>query len=247
MSNDEPDPIKSAAEGATKATLEFSAEAIKGWVSRLNHRELAFIQNIEEIKFVAEIRKLPEWDIYDKYIKNPKLRVIVQMGIALRRVEHDRMRLENLRGDIVNGHGVRGLRQAEFVQNKILGKYVTEMVEEGMVKADIVSLLEELLEHVDKYCLFINATTKPTLAKKTLETRSIQALPVVIVFASGQVIDKANAIIVKTNYEVMGYRLNTHLEDTPKKQTAFFIHPVEGYTAPALIDTLNPTTSRSFS
>jgi len=77
------DVIKDAAEGAAKGAVEgglnWTAEAIKKFVSKFREKKLAFIQDEKTIKIVKEQYHSGELAIYREYVNDKEMLVLRQM------------------------------------------------------------------------------------------------------------------------------------------------------------------------
>lgn len=146
---------KDVAEGATKALLSWGEDKIKELLVKFKDRKLVFIRNKETIDLVKEQLKSGEWSLYKEHIHNTELRLLVQMGLALKRLENKPEALQNLRDKIVGKYLTRGLHIAEFVQNNILSSFIARLANKVSSASEISVELEEFLYHIDKYVLFV--------------------------------------------------------------------------------------------
>src|SRR3989344_6844103 len=96
------DDVKNIAEGATKGLLDWTKEQILEFVNKINNKDLIFIQDNETIDLVKEQLKTGEWDVYNKYVKDTKLRILIQTGLTLRRLEQNKEKLQNLRNKLIS-------------------------------------------------------------------------------------------------------------------------------------------------
>jgi hypothetical protein len=154
-----PTPDEEVIAGVTKGTLEFSAERIKQWAARLRNRELAFIEDKDSFEVVADQKRHPEWSFFKDYIKDHELRVLVRIGLALRKLEGRHTDLQSLRKIILDKYGKRGLHVAQLVQDGDLGAFIGILIGKQMSKADLGAAVEELLLNVEKYVIFIKSDT----------------------------------------------------------------------------------------
>ncbi|HIH05399.1 TPA: hypothetical protein HA372_02445 [Candidatus Woesearchaeota archaeon] len=114
------DKVSDAAEGVTKGVLGYTEEKIKQFAKKFIDRKLIFINRPETIELVKEQLKSGEWSLCKQYIKDIDLKILVQLGLALRKLESDQVELQNLRDKIVYKYKMKGLHIAQVVQNKIL-------------------------------------------------------------------------------------------------------------------------------
>ncbi len=194
-----PDPLKSMAEGATRGLLEWTKDQLAGFAARVRDHDLAFIRNPETIGLIREERRGEEWSIFKDLIRDKRLRILFQMGLALRRLERNREQaadLLELRNKIVRKYGVAGLRAAELVQRGILGSFFLKLLRESASPADIESAVEELLERVDTYTAFIQEIDDVKEIVKELNVRVLsQSARIFIVLGYGAAKAKAKKVV----------------------------------------------------
>jgi len=123
------DPLASASRGALRGFLDWSEEKIKELVVKFNNRDIAFVEDPKTINLAKKQRKTSEWSLFIKYIEDPDLRILFQMGLTLRRLEKQQKQRESLRIKIHNKYGAKGLHIAQFIQNGFFGKYLGNILE----------------------------------------------------------------------------------------------------------------------
>jgi hypothetical protein len=127
------------------------------------------------------------------------MRIIFQMGLALRRLERDRTRAQDLldlRTRLKRKYGVAGLRAAELVQRGILGTYFLKLLREEASPADIESAVEDLMRRVDLYTSFIQEKDDAKEIVKELYIRVLsQAARMFIVLGYGAAKTKARKVV----------------------------------------------------
>jgi hypothetical protein len=210
--SEEGSPLEEISKGATKGFLSWTKDEIIALAAKFRNRDLAFIQDPETIKLVKEIRLRSEWQLWTEYIEDEDLRRIVQSGIALRALEHSPQKIDELRSKIESKFGVTGLHQAQFVQNKILGKYINLIIENGQSKVDIIAAIEHLLINIDRHCFFIKNSSQSKVLSKQIENRLLSGINVVILFACGDAIKIARETLTKLKLKDLGYYLSSNVE-----------------------------------
>lgn len=180
------DPIESASKGTTKAVIEIGGEIIREWVEKFKNRELRFIGDPENIKLVKEQRASPELKLYFQYVKDKDLRICIQMGIALRKLEKNGARLQKLRDVILSRFRPHGLHVAQFVQGQILGKYIDNALCSAPTPDECGLRLENFLKEIDKFWLFVQDMHKFSIEKvsKASITRILAFSPPIFVLSS---------------------------------------------------------------
>jgi len=150
-----PTPDEEVIAGVTKGVLDYSAEGIKRLAARLLHRDLAFIEDRDSFEAVADQKRHPEWSFFKEYVKDRDLRVLIRIGLALRKLEGREADLQSLRKHTRHKYGLKGLYVAQLVQDGDLGPFITTLLSKEMSKADLGAALEQLLSNVEKYVIFI--------------------------------------------------------------------------------------------
>ncbi len=172
--------------GTVKAAFSWTEEKIKELVKSFKERKLAFIQDPETIDIVKEQLKSGEWDLCQKYLRDDKLKLLVQMGLTLRRLDTNKNKtsLNSLRDRILRKHGQKGLHIAQFVQNKILSDFIGSYVSTGASIEDLITDVENLLNNLEKNVLFVKAGDNPEQLLKDIEIKLTANVPsVFIIFA----------------------------------------------------------------
>ena len=199
-------PIPDIAEGATKGIIKVTGEQLRQLVNKFKNRELIFIEDEETIEVVKSQTIKPEWNLLKKYVHNPDLKLQIQMGFALRNLEKNRQKTQDLRSKIVKKYGPRGLHVAELVQNDILPRYVFLLIGESATEKDLEQRLEEILKDVDKYVLFIKTGDPVKNLEMELRTKIYANNPkAVIVFSIGANSKIASKVIESLKKNIRGY------------------------------------------
>src|SRR3989338_2628842 len=161
------DVVSDATEGVAKAILDWSAEKINSFVKKLKERKLTFIQEPKTIEIAKESYRSGEAKFYKIYVKDRELLFLVQMGLTLRKLEHDEKRIQNLRDKIFRKYKVEGLHIAEFVQCGILNRYVGMLIDELESVEELGKEIEYVLKNIEKHALFVQGTSnKSEIVKK---------------------------------------------------------------------------------
>lgn len=207
------DPVESVAAGAAKGTLEWTVEKIASLAKRFINRNLVFIEDQDTISAVKDSRRSPEWLQYHQQVHDGKLRLLVQMGLALRRLESSPSRLQSLRNKINAKYGTEGLRIAEFVQNEALNNFVAHAIAKSTSPEDVRTAVETLLRNVDKYVIFVKSDDDANKKAKEIVVRLQAQLPKnVILLGSGSAIGVAVMVTSKILKEVSGYEVAKYEE-----------------------------------
>lgn len=198
--------------GVVKGVISWGEDKIKELARSFKDRKLAFIQDSETIDVVKEQLKSGEWDICKKYLRDTKLKILVQMGLTLRRLDlsNNKLALKNLRDKIVKKYGENGLHIAQFVQNKILSDFIGSYVSRGTSIEDLITNVELLLINIEKNVLFVKSEDKLDKLMRELEIKLIANGPsIFIIFARQSAYENGKALkhemfdkFALTNYKI---------------------------------------------
>lgn len=200
------DPIKSAAQGITEGTLSWAKAEISAWVKKFLHREVAFIQDEDTISLALKQYRSQERELYTKYITDKNFQFLAIMGMTLRQVENNQVKLQNLRDKIHSKYSAQGLRIAQAVENELLLTLIGILIPRIKVVVDLQKILDDLLKSVDKYVVFIKHTDDVDEKTTVLKTRLDVSVPPVFVFCgAGTAMNKAMEIRRNLERQVTGY------------------------------------------
>lgn len=219
------DAIESASKGATKAILEWSEEKVKLLVQQFRHRDIAFVQDVETIEVALEQRKMSEWDLFQKNILDGRLRILFQMGLTLRRVEHNRKQCSNLRDRIVKKYGVEGLHIAQFVQNGLFSKFIGSILEKPITPEGLKSEIENLFENIERTNSFIQIEDNVEKEADKVVTRIQSFSPgTYIISGSKSAREKCEEVKDIVMRRISGYSLELYKTDIKE---IYFLNKVE--------------------
>ena len=130
---------------------------MKKILARIATRKYAFIGERKTIDITLDQKKSKKIKIYKEYIDDPSKIILFEMGITLRKLEsvEDYERIETLKERIKFKYDIFGLRISQAVQNRILSRYLTELVDEGREREFIVERVSKFLEDIDGHVFFI--------------------------------------------------------------------------------------------
>lgn len=152
--------LQDATAGAVKGSLSWGEEKIKSLVRKFINRELQFIQDDDTINLVKQQLKSGEWSLFSQYVKDHDLKLLVQMGLTLRKLDADKelKALQNLRDKIVWRYRKKGLHIAQFVQSKILNEFIGSVADKAGSVSELIENVENLLNNLENYTLFVQKT-----------------------------------------------------------------------------------------
>lgn len=161
------------AEGATKGFLNWSKEQLKFLAEKFRNKELAFIQDEETINLVKEQLKSGEWSLFNRYIKNKELKMLIIMGLTLRSLEKQKKQtaIKNLRDKIVVKYKRKGLHISQFVQCSLLNEYVGGIVDKASSETELIHNIEEMLSNLETRSSFLKTEDIPEIKIEEILTR----------------------------------------------------------------------------
>ncbi|MFH1257164.1 MAG: hypothetical protein V1494_07805 [Candidatus Diapherotrites archaeon] len=230
---DDDSVVSEVVKGATRATLDYSEDKVKGLVKRFLQGDLAFIEDEETIEIVRTQRQKPEWKIYRNYITTPDLRMQIEMGFSLKQLQNNQIKLHNLRNKIVKKYNRKGLHVAELAQSGVLGRYIGLLLGHTEDENDLKEGIEEILEAVDKYVIFLKLEDDEGDAGKTIvdRIRILSPRAIILFSCSPRVVKKAENIIKAVKKKIKGYVFEVQLEETTCQRYDFILKQPTDYSA----------------
>jgi hypothetical protein len=150
------DPLASATRGAVGGGLDWSSEKISELVERFLNRELAFVEDKKNIETVKKQREAEEYKLLQQYIPKGYLRILCQMGLALREMENDQNRMQQLKDTIHGKYRKAGVHIAELVQIRVVTQLLARLVTIYGNHGDIEKTLTSFLMQIDDLALFVS-------------------------------------------------------------------------------------------
>ena len=176
MLSEEPDPLESVSKGITKGVIEWSEERIISAAIKFKNKDLAFIEDYKTISLVKEQRKTSEWDIFQQYVDDKDLRILFQLGLALRKMETEGnpgdAAFISLKERIFNKYKIKGLHIAQFIQDGIFNMYLSNILEHTKTTEDMKGEIHNLFKNIDITVSFIQIKDNEFLDKKINEIAS---------------------------------------------------------------------------
>ncbi len=153
------DPTAKIAEGVTTAIIKLTAEQIKALVIKFQNKDIAFIEDPSIILRIKAQRDTPSWKFYEMYVKDPNLRIQIQLGLTLRGYtkNNDKPNIEKLRSKIVKKYDIPGLHIAEYVSSNVLSKYIGSLIDTTSSTQQIIDKVTDVLKNVERDVVFITA------------------------------------------------------------------------------------------
>jgi hypothetical protein len=135
----------------------------------------------ESIDLVREQRRSTEYELLSKYILDKDLRILSQMGLALRKIENDPVRCQELRGKVLKKYGLRGLHIAGAVQNEIISTFIGIDASATRNPIDLMNRIQKMLNEVDKYVVFVSPEDSVDVRVRQITSRIDVEVPDTVV------------------------------------------------------------------
>lgn len=147
----------SSQENLGKTLVDGGIEIMKKILARIATRKYAFIGERKTIDITLDQKRSKEIKIYKEYITDPSNIILFEMGITLRKLESvgDYKRIDILKDRIKFKYDIFGLRISQAVQNRILSRYITELIDEGREREFISERVSRFLEDINGHVFFI--------------------------------------------------------------------------------------------
>jgi len=208
-------PIERAAEVAIKASLDWSIDKIKELALKFKNNDISFLEDTEAFEEALNQLKTEEWKFYKRYIKDKYLRILIELGLTLRKFENDDKKLKYLRDKIHERFDTKGLRIAQVIQNETLLKFSGTLLKINNV-AGITHTIEDLLNNVDRDVVFIKETDEVENLYDELKTKIYANLPrILLLISKGSANIIASSVVIKLQsvLDIKNYKSETAIEN----------------------------------
>jgi len=210
-------------EGAVTSLIKLGTEQIKVYINKFINKDLLFIGKEEIIKLAKEQKKTEEWLIFNNYVSDKKIRILIQVGLTLRELESDYEECERLRQLVLKQHGADGLHIAQFVQNGFLGNLIGTMLSKVMSKSALREDIETTLRNVERFVVFVKNQDNIEQLHSIIKTRIETFIPkILILYSYKSAMNNAKRIKEKLELGIQGYIISDSMLDR-KKYICFFI------------------------
>lgn len=231
MNSDEKDILEATAKGTVKAIIEYGEEKLKEFVRRFKNKEIGFIEDQETIDLIKELRNTPYMKLVRENVSDPDLIIQVEMGNALKRLEKDKEKRDNLIKKIRNKYGNAGLHVAEIVQCGILTEYFALLIGEVKNPEEFKEKVKALLLNVENFVIFVKSLdNEERIAEKIVTKIDAHTPNALILFSKGnEPMHKANQALIIAKAKCLNYIHQKKIDDTNAQQYDFLIkegHPI---------------------
>lgn len=210
-SNPSESPVESAAKGAVKGFLEWTAQTVKEYAEKIKHKDVYLLQNPGGFEEALKQRKTTEFRIFKENIDDEELRNCFQNGLTLRGIEKDTEACKSLRNRILKTYGARGLHVAQFVQNGIFAKFIGRYLEEALTPKEMKREIENLFRDLELTNSFIQVSDDIDKEAEKIVVRIQSHNPKTYVISGlGSVKEKCKQITKKVTTRVGGYSVETY-------------------------------------
>jgi len=209
---------------AANAILNVSIEKIKSLVKRFNNRDVLFVDDDSIIDLTRDQMKSGEWSLYEGFLKTPRLRVLLRVGLTLRRLENDKEKLSALIVKIHNKYGSDGLHIAEFIQRGLLRDFVSDVVGKIESHDEMVLLIEDLFDNLNNRCTFVKNSDSEEKIVDKVKIRLIANVPTeYLVFAKGSAFDLGLRIRQKLHTLLIEFEIPYKMSSNESEKTLIMI------------------------
>lgn len=206
------------AEGATRGVLSWSKETILALAKKFLNKELVFIEDQQTIEIVKEQLKTAEWLLFNRYVQDKDMQLLIKMGLTLRALEKQKrlQALQNLRDKIsTSKYGKRGLHIAQFVQSKLLKEYVNGIIDKASSESELIQNINDMLSYLEVRSSFIKKEDSPDIKVAEILTRiQAHAPESYIVFAKDSALPICKLIIDLLKEKIKYYDYCLELKKT---------------------------------
>lgn len=219
-----PDPIKSAAHGATLATIEWTEQKVHDLVKQFRNRQLAFIKDADNIELVKEERESSEFFVLRQFVPKGPFSIQVQMGLALREIADDQDRIKQLVDRIRQKYGYPGLHVAEITEIGITSQLLGHLTKLYSRPDEVTERLVFFFGHIEDLVIFVRRDDIPKAIARMVLTR-IESFTahMMIIFGSGYARDVVIEILDEIDKDPRGYAMD--VRRAGPQITAFILTP----------------------
>lgn len=224
METDSKDVLGKTAEGFGREIAEEFIKKIREEIKKLRDHKLGFIQERETIDRVRNQLKTNEHSFYSNHIKDKEMMRYISLGLTLRDLDRQSQeeRRDNLKNKIQRKFGRDILHIAYLVQNGILSRYITMIIEETGANKELMNKrIEDILKNVEKHSYFIQKGQQVEQVVDTIKTKITANSPEIFVISG---MGPASDIVSQSFEKIKGFiKENYHFEKntTEKRETIF--------------------------
>ncbi len=145
--------------GLGDSFIDSGSKGIKYFVEKFRSGKLAFIQERSTIDKAKDLLKSNEHLFYCTYVNDREKQTLMVMGLTLRKLDQESQRdkRDDLVKKIKNKFDIQGSHLSYLVQNGVLSKYITNLLE-NIDNPDIMKeRLEDFLNNLDKFVYFVRS------------------------------------------------------------------------------------------
>ncbi len=224
------DPVKSAAEGVAKGTVEaflnWTKEQVAQLARKFQDREVGFVEDKPTAETIKKQKETSDYKVIIEFLPRGYLRVLVSLGLSLRQMENNPASVVKLKDNIHSQFGNSGLRGAELVQIGIVSQLLTHLTKIYSNPKDVQKKLVAFLEHVDQLAIWVTKEDmRQTKRISELVKVRVDTNPSQMVLLFGRA--KATAAVLKILHDIKldsrGYLIE--IQESGYQLTAFIFSP----------------------
>lgn len=221
------DPLEEVAKGTIEGLLNFTKENLAELVRRLQNRDIAFIEDQENIEAIRKERNSAEYKFIKDYLKpEDHFAILIQMGLTLRSMRAAKtnpLKISGLCQKIQGEYAMSGLHIAELTEHGLVTDLLSRLLQMYSVRADVETKLSQFLHQSGKLAIFVRVQNKDKDIIHSVDVRlETFSFPVVILVSLGTAVMKLKRI-VESLRKTKRYLIE--LEEKGEQLTAFIYSP----------------------
>jgi hypothetical protein len=226
-SNPSEGPLESAAKGAVKGFLEWTAERVKEYAQKIKRKDAYLLQNVGSFEELIKQRKTTEFQIFRENIDDEDLRNCFQMGLTLRGIEDNPESCKALRNTILKTYKAKGLHVAQFVQNGIFAKFIGRYLEESLTPKEMKKEIQNLFDNIELTNSFVQVNDDIRIEVEKIVNRINSHNPRTYVISGlGSVKEKCRQIAREVLKRVNDYSLETY---STERKIIIFLNRIDSF------------------
>lgn len=204
--------------------LEWTEEKIRDAVKQLLNHKLAFIKEARNIELVKDSQKSSEFSILKQWIPKGEYHILVNLGLALRKIADDQERVKDLVTKISRKYDARGLHIAEITEVGITHQLLTHLTEIYAEPEEVSRRLGFFFERVEDLVIWVKSSSNAKTLVKLICTR-IEAIEahIIILFGRGYANTVVESILKELSKDSRGYIIDSRKEGI--QMTVFIFTP----------------------
>ena len=197
-----PAEIASAAKGGLWITKK-AADLVAAYRAR----KIAFVQDPEQVQVIKEARGTAEFKTLAQFASG-RQRVLLQVGLGLRRVADNPVEIDNLRRTIITNFELGGWHLAQAAEHGALTLIHQTLLDSVMNEQEFGAQMRGVLTDIDRFVFFVQEAMDAGMEATALLGRLRRDSPMVFVIAAlGRARETASELIDSLGQTELGYEM----------------------------------------